>query len=56
MENNQNDKKKMELIDCMNEMWTCFMEAVIVKDSLNGKVERFLEAKNRAHKIVSQMD
>ncbi len=56
MGNNQNEKNKMELIEAMQEMWECFIGAVIVKDSLNGKVEKFLEAKDRAHKIVSQMD
>jgi hypothetical protein len=52
----KNGNKRMELIGYINEMWQAFAEEVIAKSTEQRNVERFLEAKDRAHKVIAQME
>ncbi len=52
------DLRKMELIDCLNEMWTCFISAAIIhkeEEWVAPGVEKFLEVKDRAHKLICEI-
>jgi len=43
----------LELLDCLNKMWKVFVKIANVEQK--EEVEEFIEAKERAHEIISKM-
>ena len=43
----------LELLDCLNKMWKVFVKIANVEQK--EEVEEFVEAKERAHEIISKM-
>lgn len=47
------DKKKMEMLDCLNIMWDMFCRHIEATE--DQTIEQFINAKDRAHQLLAEI-
>lgn len=48
------DPKKLEVMECLNKMWAAFIRVAKPEED-KGTIERFIDAKDRVHQLLSEM-